>query len=175
MVGRSDFQGAMLFFAASTLLASILIGNDGLSTGEVSQAFKDALARHSPAAGEIISEAGGDSAGTALPRPLKDVVPEAFHAWIQTAATLFMSIGAGIGSLGAALWHRLQNVALMTLATVSGHAGYETVKTADTALSSTEMAAVILQLLAFGAAALGLGSMAKNFLFGTGKWQQFKR
>lgn len=150
MASRSDFQGAMLFFSATTLAASVVLGNEGMSLAECWEVFQDAATRYLPDNLQIW-EAGGLAS-----------TPEGIF---QQIMSLFMAFGWGVGALGAAIWQRLQTAALFFLSVVSGATVNEALAMAGGTMDSTATAALMLQGVAFACAAFGLLGRAKTMMF----------
>lgn len=178
MAQRSDFQGAMLFFSATTFVASVLIGNEGLSIGEYIEIFSDMFARYLPGGvpdASDLSDLGGTGVeGTAplpdfIPASITGLIPDSLRPYLDNGMALIMTIGWSISALGAAVWRRLQMFALGLLGLASGESIRETLMMSAESVGTFETSAMLLQGFSFTAASLGLMGLAKAKMFGRKK------
>ncbi|MCQ8184540.1 hypothetical protein [Parvularcula maris] len=160
---RSDFQGAMLYFAGTTFVASVLLGNEGMSLAEYTGMAKEAFGRHVPEDLQVLNDV--------LSVPVGEYrMPESLDEWLAKGNAVLMSLGWSISTLGAALLRRLQTIGLVILATVSGRSGQEALMMWDQTMGSQETAALLLQGAAFAFASLGILGRAKAMAFAKRKF-----
>jgi hypothetical protein len=162
-VDRSDFQGAMLYFAGTTFVASVLLGNEGMSLAEYTGQAKEAFGRYVPEDFQVLDDV--------LSVPVGEYrLPQSLDEWLMKGNAVLMSVGWSISTLGAALLRRLQTVGLIVLATVSGRSGQEALMAWDVGMTSQETAALLLQGAAFAFASLGVLGRAKAMAFAKRKF-----
>jgi hypothetical protein len=153
----------MLYFAGTTFVASVLLGNEGMSLAEYMDRASEAVGRYVPEDLKGLDEV--------LPVPVGEYrLPQNTEEWLSKGYSILMSLGWSIGTLGAAIWRRLQTVGLLILATVSGRSGQEALMTWEAGMSSTETAALLLQGAAFAFASLGILGRAKAMAFAKRKF-----
>lgn len=164
MADRSDFQGAMLFFSAATFVSSVVIGNEGMSLPEYWEILRSGFAEYVPSDLQDI-----DSVEDVIPATVNGGLPVEIDGWLQKGMALMMTLGWSVGALWAAVWSRVQAVALLLLAGASGESVRESLAMSAAQLGSMDLAAMLLQAAAFAAASLGLFGIGKNMLLGKKK------
>ncbi|GGY55108.1 hypothetical protein [Parvularcula lutaonensis] len=165
MADRSDFQGAMLFFSAATLAAAVLIGNEGMSLPEYWDILRSGFSDYFPddlrkaESVEAVASASLDGLG----------LPASLDGWLERGMAIMMTVGWSLGAMWAAIWSRIQAIALVLIAGASGEAVRESLAMTASQLGSMELAAMLLQGVAFLAASLGILGISKNLVLGKGR------
>lgn len=156
----------MLFYSAATLIASVAIGNEGMSVGEWWELLRHNFARVIP--DHVADVQGLDEI---VPASLGGSLPMSLDEAAERIVVVLTSLGWSIGALWAAVWKRLQMVALFLLAAVSGGSAHEALMATTEMLESSDTAAMLLQGFSALCASLGLMGLAKAKLFGRKKVQ----
>jgi hypothetical protein len=151
---RSDFQAAMLYFAATSYAASVLMGAGEIPKDLVAQIWSileatgakgGDLVAAIPELKKLLSRDGFPSLETLIAEdgPVADLIFGAQNfGWFAAAG-------------GAALWKRLQMIALAVIAALSGQSLYGAFPL-EPGLPSEVLAGNLLQAGSFTAASMGL-------------------
>jgi hypothetical protein len=151
MQQRSDFQAAMLYYSAASYAASILLGGGGFDSELAARIY------------ETIRNMGAEGLGVAQGLPRIEQLPSFEELKAEGIGPELLSRVQSFGWFaaagGAALWSRLQTVALAALAALSGQQLYG-ILPIEGGLGSKELSSYILEAASFATASLGLGGKA---------------
>ena len=97
MANRSNFQGATLYFSATTLAASVLIGGSALNIAEWLGLLQESVDLESAPQRAAELAATGSSIKDSLPPVIADKLPESRDAVLAQAKDVIMGYGWTLG------------------------------------------------------------------------------
>lgn len=167
MANRSNFQGATLYFSATTLAASVLIGGSALNIAEWLGLLQESVDLESAPQRAAELAATGSSIKDSLPPAIADKLPESTDAVLDQAKDVIMGYGWTLGSVFAMVWSKIQTIALGAVTFVSGICVRDSVVAGPFVDGETALAAMMLQVVSLSIAGVGLLSQGLNAMGGS--------